>query len=425
MHSKANLITKIDQLSSEIEKHDVKVEINELVKSEEKYKLLAENSSDVIWQIDNRLRFTYVSHSLEKLTGFKPEEWIGTRLSEHTPSIEFIKMARYAIRAFKSSKVKLNRTFITNFICKDGSILPVEIIGNIMKTKKGIPIGIQGSTRDIKTRLLAEKALRQSEERYSLALDAAQEGIWDWELTDDKVFFSNQWKAQLGYRQDELEDRFSTWQNLLHPMDYGRAYRELRAFIGNPQGQFYTTLRLKHKDGTYRWIQNRSAAAKDENGRVTRMFGLHTDITNQINMEQALKSSEQKLKNVISKAQIILFSFDKKGVFTFSDGKGLDVLNLKPGELVGSSVFSVYKDYPKVIKNVKRALNGETVKKTLELNGLFFDTSFSPVFNSSNEVESVIGVSSNVTDHKLTEKRLTELNAELKDAKKRLKNPID
>ncbi len=417
MQSKAELISKIEQLSSVIEKQKVQIEKNELSKCEDKYKLLADNSSDVIWKLDHRLRFTYVSPSLKKMTGFTPNDWVGTKLSSHTQPKEFIKMARYALQAFKSNKLKAHRTFVTSFICKDGSVLPVEITGNVLKTAKGLPIGIQGSTRDISTRLLAEKSLRESEERYSLALTAAQEGIWDWNLVEDKVFYSDQWKAQIGFESDELESVFMTWQNLLHPLDYGRAHRELKAFIRNPKDQFFTTFRLKHKDGSYRWIQNRSSAIKDDNGKVIRMLGAHTDITNQVKAEQALMESEQKLKNVISEAQIILCALDKKGVFTFSDGKGLEALNLKPGQLVGTSIFDVYKDYPKITKNIKKALSGETVQVTIEVNGLFFDSTFSPISGISGKVESVIGVLSNITDHVMMGKKLESLNLELAKAK--------
>ncbi len=266
-------------------------------------------------------------------------------------------------------------------------------------------------------KLLAEKSLRASEERYRLALTAAQEGIWDWNLEDDKVFYSNQWKAQLGFEPNELKDVFATWQNRLHPMDYGRSHHELKKFIRDPQDQFITSFRLKHKDGSYRWIQSRSAAIKNDNGKVIRMFGSHTDITKQVKAEQALKGSEQKLKNVISEAQIILFALDKKGVFTFSDGKGLEALDLAPGQVVGSSVFDVYKGYPKITKNIKRALLGETINVTVEVNGLFFDSTFSPIFGISDKVESVIGVSSNITQYVLMESKLKSLNLELEEAK--------
>ena len=371
MQSKAELIAKIEQLTTVIEMQRAKTENDNKESCEDMYKLLADNSSDVIWKLDHRLRFTYVSPSLKKLTGFNPKEWIGTKLSEHTSSAEYIKMARFALRAFKSNKDNTHRIFITEFVCKDGTYIPVEITGNVIKNKEGVPIGLQGSTRDIRCRLETEKSLRESEERYNLALTAAQEGIWDWDLNNDVVYYSDQWKVQLGYLPNELENQFSTWQNLLHPMDYGRVHRELKKYISTPKENLQTTFRLRHKDGTYRYIQNRAASIKDKSGKVVRMFGAHTDITNQIIAEKALKESQQKLMNVISGADIILFSLDKKGVYTFSEGKGLEALRDIPKQVIGTSIFDVYKDYPQVTHLAEKALQGETIRKQLRLKDCF------------------------------------------------------
>jgi len=167
---------------------------------------------------------------------------------------------------------------------------------------------------------------------------------------------------------------------------------------------------MQHKDGTYRWIQNRAALIKNKEGKAIRIFGTHTDITEQVRAEKALKESNLKLKTVISEAHVILFSLDKNGVLTFADGKGLKSLGMSPGELVGNSVFESIKNYPQVVESVNKALNGEFVRAVTEINGLFFDTTYSPMKNPAGEVESVIGVSSNITDHIKLEKKSNERN---------------
>ena len=255
------------------------------------------------------------------------------------------------------------------------------------------------------------------ENGYKLALTAAQEGIWDWKLDRDEMFYSDQWKAQLGYKPDELKNEFLTFQNLIHPLDYSRAHRELKQYINNPEGQFQIVFRMRHRDGSYRWIQNRAAIIKNKEGKGIRIFGAHTDITEQVRAEQALLDSNQKLKTVISEAHIILFSLNKDGVYTFADGKSLRVLDINPDELVGSSIFESSKNFPQIIENVNKALNGELVRAVEEVNGLFFDTTYSPIKNSSGEVESVIGMSSDITDHIKLEKKLKSTNIELAKAK--------
>jgi PAS domain S-box-containing protein len=139
-----------------------------------------------------------------------------------------------------------------------------------------------------------EEALLESENRYRLALKAAEEGIWDWELESNKVFFSAQWKSQIGYQEDELENKFEVWQQHLHPEDYDAAHDELNAFLVNPKGKFTTEFRLRHKDGSYRWIRNRSAAQLNDEGEVIRMFGAHTDITQHKEQNEQLLFQKQK-----------------------------------------------------------------------------------------------------------------------------------
>ncbi|MBN2728660.1 MAG: PAS domain S-box protein [Bacteroidales bacterium] len=134
---------------------------NLISKSEEKFRFIAKNSIDVIWQMDLRLKFTYLSPSLKELTGFEPEEWIGTPLWSHSSRKEFIKMARIALRTIKNYK-KFGFANITSAILKkDGSELPVEIIGKPMFDENGKIIGLQGSTRDITERIIAQENIEK------------------------------------------------------------------------------------------------------------------------------------------------------------------------------------------------------------------------------------------------------------------------
>ncbi|MCK4629861.1 MAG: PAS domain S-box protein [Bacteroidales bacterium] len=132
--------------------------------SEEKYRLLADNSIDAIWQMDLKLVFTYASPSVKNIFGYTSEEWVGTRLSQHTTTKEFFNMARKAIYAYKNYKKFKFLTFETVMLRKNGTEIPVEITGKLLLNKKGLPIGIQGITRDITERKLAELELAEHHE---------------------------------------------------------------------------------------------------------------------------------------------------------------------------------------------------------------------------------------------------------------------
>ena len=113
---------------------------------------------------------------------------------------------------------------------------------------------------------------------------------------------------------------------------------------------------------------------------------------------EELRKSEDRIKTVVTNVPVVLFAIDKEGVFTLSEGKGLDDLNLKPGQVVGLNVADVYRDAPEILGNIQRALNGESLTDTLEVGGFWWETSYSPVFGEeSGEVVGIIGVAANVS----------------------------
>ncbi len=130
-----------------------------ILKSEEKYRLLADNSIDVIWQVNLKLVFTYVSPSIKNIMGYTVDEWVGTRLSQHASTKEFFNMAKKALYAIKNYKKFKYLIFNAVMLRKDGTKIPVEINGKLLLNKKGLPIGLQGTTRDITERKQAEEKI--------------------------------------------------------------------------------------------------------------------------------------------------------------------------------------------------------------------------------------------------------------------------
>ncbi|MCK5187978.1 MAG: PAS domain S-box protein, partial [Deltaproteobacteria bacterium] len=140
-------------------------------KSEEKYRFLADNSIDVIWQVDLKLAFTYVSPSVENMMGYTVDEWVGSRLSQHASTKEFFKMAKKALYAIKNYKEFKHINFNVVMLRKDGTEIPVEITAKLLLNKKGLPIGLQGTTREVTERKQAEEALRRAHENTKEILD--------------------------------------------------------------------------------------------------------------------------------------------------------------------------------------------------------------------------------------------------------------
>lgn len=125
----------------------------------------------------------------------------------------------------------------------------------------------------------AEAALRESEERFDLAVRGTDAGVWDWDLRTNRVYFSPRWKSILGHTDVEIADTFPEWESRLHPEDRERAFATVRAYLEGQTEEYELEHRLRHKDGTYRWILARGAAVRDAEDRPYRMVGSHIDVT--------------------------------------------------------------------------------------------------------------------------------------------------
>jgi diguanylate cyclase (GGDEF)-like protein/PAS domain S-box-containing protein len=125
----------------------------------------------------------------------------------------------------------------------------------------------------------AEEALLVSEERYALAAQGANDGLWDWNLADNAIYFSPRWKIMLGYQETEIANRPEEWLDRIHVADRERVKDEIAAHQRGLTPHFESENRLLHKDGSYRWMLSRGLAVRDASGKPSRMAGSQTDIT--------------------------------------------------------------------------------------------------------------------------------------------------
>ncbi len=142
---------------------------------------------------------------------------------------------------------------------------------------------------EIAERKQTTEALRESEKRYSLAVQAANDGIWDWNLTVDTFYFSPRWKSMLGYTEAEIGNQLTDWHQKVHPEDLPQLMAQLTAHIEGHSAQFEIQHRILHRDGNYRWMLTRGVAARDASGKAIHMAGSQSDITEKRKTEEQLK----------------------------------------------------------------------------------------------------------------------------------------
>jgi PAS domain S-box-containing protein len=141
----------------------------------------------------------------------------------------------------------------------------------------------------------SEEALRKSEERFDLAVRGTDAGIWDWDLVSNKVYYSPRWKSMLGYSEEEIGGDYTEWEKRVHPEDTARSLAAIQDYLEGRSVDFDLSHRLRHKDGSYRWILARGAAVKDQSGRFHRMVGSHIDITDLRRVQEAVKENQLQL----------------------------------------------------------------------------------------------------------------------------------
>ncbi len=156
---------------------------------------------------------------------------------------------------------------------------------------------------DVTERKQIEEQLRESQERFEAAVAGANDGVWDRDLRTGKVFFSDHWKAMLGYKPQQIENSYKAFESLVHPEDVQRMRDELQAHLRGDTPIYMTEFRMRHRNGQWRWILSRGTASRDAAGTPFRLAGSHTDITERKQILEALTSAKQQLRAYADKLE--------------------------------------------------------------------------------------------------------------------------
>jgi len=156
---------------------------------------------------------------------------------------------------------------------------------------------------DISERKRAERALLETQEQLQLALRSGGVGLWSRDLLTDEVFFSAEWKRQLGYENHEITNENWEWESRVHPDDLPLYRSRLQQYLRRPRSTFSIVTRVRHKDGTYRYLLAQASLVLDEDKRPSRLLGSHVDITERKLVEEQLRSSREHLRALAARAE--------------------------------------------------------------------------------------------------------------------------
>src|SRR5262249_10247889 len=184
--------------------------------------------------------------------------------------------------------------------------------------------------------------LRKSRERFELAVQGSQDGLWDWDLTTDEVYYSPRYKAMLGYEDHEFPNRSEEWAKRVHPEDIERVKSELRSHFKSRASLSWVDFRMRHKDGSYRWIRSRAFVLRDATGRVYRMAGSHEDITDRKTAEDELAHERHLFNSLMETVPDIICFKDLEGRYIRVNASLAAMLRQKPDQLLGKTVHDLF-----------------------------------------------------------------------------------
>lgn len=272
----------------------------ELRESEARFRMLVESSSDLIWEVDARGTYTYVSPKIRELLGYTPEEVIGRTPFDLMPAGE----AERVRTEFSGIAASRQPGFgIENINChKDGHEVVLETNAVPIFGPTGELVGYRGMDRDITTRKQVERALRQSQENLAEAQRIASLGSWEWDIVQGDLHWSDGIYRIFGLSPEGFGATYATFLQRVHPDDRTRVQQAVKEALehGRPYGIDH---RIVRPDGSERVVQERGEVTYDADGNAVRMVGTVQDITDQklaeLRLHQAAKVFENTSEGVM------------------------------------------------------------------------------------------------------------------------------
>jgi len=256
----------------------------QLRESEQRFKAFMDNSPTVAWIKDEQGRYVYVNAPYEltfnvrrgDLTGKTgPEPWTpetAKQLAENDRAVLSSGKPRQLYETLAGPDKVRQHWWLLQF--------PVDA-GTGMRYVGGLAV-------DITERKQAEEALRASEERYALAAQSVNDGLWDWNLKSNEVYYSERWKAMLGCAGEDIGNTPFEWFRRVHPDDLAQVQTLLQDHLEGRTPTFESEHRMRHKDRGYRWVLSRGLAVRNGSGRAYRMVGAQSDTTQRKLAEEQL-----------------------------------------------------------------------------------------------------------------------------------------
>ncbi len=356
---------------TELKKHELAIKENE-----EKYRQLFESGIDALFLIETETgKILDANKASSSNFGYSHDELLKLRIIDLSAEPEKTISSNTDNDRNTEPKVTVSKK-------KDGTTFPTEITCNHFDFENR-PVYL-ASVRDITERKKVEHILLESEMRWKSAIEGNNQGLWDWNLSTNEVYFSTMWKKMLGYDEAEVDNHLDAWSRLVHPDDLTSTMEELNKHLRGETSIYISEHRLLCKDGSYKWILDQGKIfSYDTSGKPLRMIGTHTDISKFKNTEEQLQEMNEIFRMFLKNNPLYVFikNSEIKSVYLSENyekmlGRPLrDILGKNMDELFPSELSK------KMIEDDKRILSEGIYHEFVEeLNGRTYSSIKFPIF---------------------------------------------
>lgn len=321
------------------------------------YRAIIHALPDLIWLKDPDGVYLACNHRFEDFIGASEQEIIG-KTDYDLFDVELADFFReHDKKAMQKDSPSINEEWIT--FASDGHRELLETTKTPMYDDKGQLIGILGIGHNVTARRESEEKLQKSEERFSLAMRGANDGLWDWNLETNEVYYSPRWKSMLGYENDELTDDLNTWQSLVHPDDQDMVLKIVQDYLAGKVASFDVEIRMQHKEGHEVFVLSRAFLVHpDSDEQAVRLVGTHVDITARKKAE-AFDDKNAEILEMIATGKPASEIYPEIALMYEGRHPGLrcSMLELEDGRLMHGGAPSLPKEYCDAVHGLKNGPN--------------------------------------------------------------------
>ncbi|MHA1923496.1 MAG: PAS domain S-box protein, partial [Candidatus Heimdallarchaeota archaeon] len=286
--------------------------------------------------VDSNYNYKYVNDVYSKVHGLPIEKLLSMNVPELLGQEIFDKLAKPNLdRCLKGEEIHYESWFTFNINVKrymTVSYLPLKTDDKIND--------IVVISNDITALKLAEEDLKISEDRLSKVMLAANDGMWDWNLETNEIFFDSRYYEMAGYKKNEFPPTLEEFQKRVHPDYINYVMDSVDDYLKDKTSNFRAEFLFAKKDGSWMWIMGRGVIVeRNENGKAIRFIGTHTDINKRKLAEQALANSEKYYRALIENSSDVISILDEKGFVKYESPSHERILGYPAGELINRNIF--------------------------------------------------------------------------------------